>query len=105
MMLVMKALSAGYERMLEAVSGGQNSGDGELVQPGSIANKVAAEFGTTGLPISVCTACASGATAIGLGVEAIRRGEQDGSLHWNGCDSTSRSHGALYAAVCCFHSQ
>ena len=32
-------------------------------------------FGTEGSPISLTTACASGATAIQLGVEAIRRGE------------------------------
>ncbi|MCP4932803.1 MAG: beta-ketoacyl-ACP synthase [bacterium] len=67
---------AGYERMLAAVKIGKNYDEGELVRPGLIANKVAAKFRTTGLPISVCTACASGATAIGLGVEAIRRGEQ-----------------------------
>jgi 3-oxoacyl-[acyl-carrier-protein] synthase II len=33
-----------------------------------------------GLPITLSTACASGATAIQLGVEAIRRGETDRAL-------------------------
>ena len=33
-----------------------------------------------GLPITLSTACASGATAIQLGVEAIRRGESDRAL-------------------------
>jgi 3-oxoacyl-[acyl-carrier-protein] synthase II len=37
-------------------------------------------FGTKGSPISLSTACASGATAIQLGVEAIRRGEADATL-------------------------
>ncbi len=42
---------------------------------GALAEHLAAHFGTEGSPISVTTACASGATAIQLGVEAIRRGE------------------------------
>src|ERR1700679_2716773 len=37
-------------------------------------------FGTKGSPISLSTACASGATSIQLGVEAIRRGETDAAL-------------------------
>ena len=41
----------------------------------SIADRLADRFGATGLPITLSTACASGATAIQLGVEAIRRGE------------------------------
>src|SRR5436189_182354 len=48
--------------------------------PGSIANNLADKFGTKGSPISLSTACASGATAIQLGVEAIRRGEADAAL-------------------------
>jgi len=47
---------------------------------GSVANHVAETFGTKGSPISLSTACASGATAIQLGVEAIRRGEADAAL-------------------------
>jgi len=47
---------------------------------GSVANKLAETFGTKGSPISLSTACASGATAIQLGVEAIRRGETDAAL-------------------------
>lgn len=49
-------------------------------QIGSVADHVAGKFGTKGSPISLSTACASGATAIQLGVEAIRRGETDGAL-------------------------
>jgi 3-oxoacyl-[acyl-carrier-protein] synthase II len=47
---------------------------------GSVATNLADTFGTKGLPISLSTACASGATSIQLGVEAIRRGETDAAL-------------------------
>jgi 3-oxoacyl-[acyl-carrier-protein] synthase II len=47
---------------------------------GSVADNLADKFGTLGSPISLSTACASGATAIQLGVEAIRRGEADAAL-------------------------
>ena len=44
---------------------------------GTVADRIADRFGTKGSPISLSTACSSGATAIQLGVEAIRRGESD----------------------------
>jgi 3-oxoacyl-[acyl-carrier-protein] synthase II len=47
---------------------------------GSVADHLADMFGTKGSPISLSTACASGATAVQLGVEAIRRGETDAAL-------------------------
>ena len=47
---------------------------------GSVADYLADKFGSKGSPISLSTACASGATAIQLGVEAIRRGETDAAL-------------------------
>ena len=67
---------------------------------GSVADHLAETFGTKGSPISLSTACASGATAIQLGVEAIRRGETDAAL----CVAHRRlgqsgSAGALLAAV------
>ncbi len=46
----------------------------------SVADHLAEKFGTVGSPISLSTACASGASAIQLGVEAIRRGEADAAL-------------------------
>jgi 3-oxoacyl-[acyl-carrier-protein] synthase II len=49
-------------------------------QLGSVADHLAEKFGTQGSPISLSTACASGASAIQLGVEAIRRGETDAAL-------------------------
>jgi 3-oxoacyl-[acyl-carrier-protein] synthase II len=47
---------------------------------GSVADHLAEKFGTSGSPISLSTACASGASAIQLGVEAIRRGETEAAL-------------------------
>ena len=47
---------------------------------GSVAENLADRFGTKGSPIATSTACASGATAIQLGVEAIRRGEAEAAL-------------------------
>lgn len=46
----------------------------------NIANRLADKYGTRGLPVTLSTACASGATAIQLGIEAIRRGDCDRAL-------------------------
>ena len=47
---------------------------------GVVPERLAEHFGTKGSPISLTTACASGATAIQLGVEAIQRGECEAAL-------------------------
>lgn len=47
---------------------------------GQVGEYLADKFGTLGQPVSLSTACASGGTAIQLGVEAIRRGETDAAL-------------------------
>jgi 3-oxoacyl-[acyl-carrier-protein] synthase II len=47
---------------------------------GSVGENLAVRFGTKGSPVATSTACASGGTAIQLGVEAIRRGEADAAL-------------------------
>lgn len=52
----------------------------EMFLFGSVADHVADRFGTKGSPISLSTACSSGATAIQMGVEAIRRGETQAAL-------------------------
>jgi 3-oxoacyl-[acyl-carrier-protein] synthase II len=52
----------------------------EMFLFGSVAAHLARRFGTKGSPISLSTACSSGATAIQMGVEAIRRGETDAAL-------------------------
>ena len=70
----------GYQDMLRASGGGKFAGYHHRFMFGSIASHLAEKFGTKGSPISLSTACASGATAIQLGVEAIRRGETDSAL-------------------------
>ena len=47
----------------------------ETMKYGILGERLAAHFGTEGSPISLNTACASGGSAIQLGVEAMRRGE------------------------------
>ena len=71
---------AGYQRLLAAARGSEHREMAALFQFGSVADHLADQFGTCGLPVSVSTACASGATAIQLGVEAIRRGEAKATL-------------------------
>ncbi len=70
----------GYNDLLRASANGQFSAIHHRFQLGSVANSIAEKFGTKGSPISLSTACASGATAIQLGVEAIRRGETGAAL-------------------------
>lgn len=47
---------------------------------GGVGERLAARFGTKGAPISMTTACATGATAIQTAVEAIQRGETDAAI-------------------------
>ncbi len=54
---------------------------------GAMPGRVADRFGTQGSPIALNTACASGATAIQFGLEAIRRGETEAAL-CVGCDAS-----------------
>jgi 3-oxoacyl-[acyl-carrier-protein] synthase II len=67
-----------YNDLLRACSAFPAYHDRFLI--GSVSDFIADKFGTKGSPISLSTACASGATAIQLGVEAIRRGETDAAL-------------------------
>jgi 3-oxoacyl-[acyl-carrier-protein] synthase II len=69
-----------YDDMLRISGGGQYAKYHHRFMFGSVASYLAETFGTKGSPISLSTACASGATAIQLGVEAIRRGETDAAL-------------------------
>ena len=70
----------GYKRLLSAARTSEWREMRALCQFASVAERVAAELGTRGLPVSISTACASGATAIQLGVEAIRRGDTEAAL-------------------------
>lgn len=69
-----------YDALLRVSGGGRHVDLHHRYQFCSVADHVAEKFGTKGSPISLSTACASGATAIQLGVEAIRRGEADAAL-------------------------
>jgi len=69
-----------YDDLLRAAGSGRFQSYHERFQFGSVADHLAAKFGTAGSPISLSTACASGASAIQLGLEAIRRGETDAAL-------------------------
>ncbi len=69
-----------YDDLLRVSGGGKYAPYHHRFMFGSVAACLAEAFGTKGSPISLSTACASGATAIQLGVEAIRRGETDAAL-------------------------
>jgi 3-oxoacyl-[acyl-carrier-protein] synthase II len=70
----------GVQDILQISGGGKFAPYHHRFMFGSVAGHLAETFGTKGSPISLSTACASGATAIQLGVEAIRRGEADATL-------------------------
>jgi 3-oxoacyl-[acyl-carrier-protein] synthase II len=70
----------GYEHLLRGAETGRFTDIHDRFIFASVAHNLADRFGTKGSPISLSTACASGATAIQLGVEAIRRGEADAAL-------------------------
>jgi 3-oxoacyl-[acyl-carrier-protein] synthase II len=69
-----------YDDLLRVSGGGHFTQYHRRFLFGSVADHLSERFGTKGSPISLSTACASGASAIQLGVEAIRRGEADAAL-------------------------
>ncbi|MBU6458162.1 MAG: beta-ketoacyl-ACP synthase [Bradyrhizobium sp.] len=73
-------LDCTYDDLLRVSGGGKYRGYHRRFLFGSVSDHLAETFGTKGSPISLSTACASGASAIQLGVEAIRRGESDATL-------------------------
>ena len=92
-----------YADLLAAAATGRFEPWHDLFIFGTVADRIADRFGTKGSPISLSTACASGATAIQLGVEAIRRGETraalcigtDGSVNRRIADPLLAAVGAL----------
>jgi 3-oxoacyl-[acyl-carrier-protein] synthase II len=72
--------TADYDALLTVSGASQFAPYHERFLFGSVADHLADRFGTKGSPISLSTACASGASAIQLGIEAIRRGETDAAL-------------------------
>ncbi|WP_332681117.1 beta-ketoacyl-ACP synthase [Bosea sp. (in: a-proteobacteria)] len=71
---------ADYDGLLRAAATHKYKAMHELFLFGGVAEHIAETFGTKGSPISLSTACSSGATAIQMGVEAIRRGETEAAL-------------------------
>ena len=69
-----------YDRMSHAAARMNDRDEFERSMYGYVAEKLADRFGTKGAPVSLTTACASGATAVQLGVETLRRGEADAAL-------------------------
>jgi 3-oxoacyl-[acyl-carrier-protein] synthase II len=67
-----------YRAMIDAVGGRVEAFEASaFAGPGE---RLAARFGTRGAPVSLTTACATGASAIQLGVEAIQRREARAAL-------------------------
>ena len=69
-----------YDRFLSVLRGKPEPALHEAWAFGAISERLADRFGTRGLPVTLSTACASGATAIQLGVEAIRQGRTNRAL-------------------------
>src|SRR5690554_1206241 len=69
-----------YDRMIAAAHAANDDYGFTHSLLGFIAEGIAEKIGTKGAPISLTTACASGATAIQLAVEAIRRGDSEAAL-------------------------
>jgi len=71
--LARRAHAASYPAMVAVAT--PETGIFETYAFGGVGERLAECFGTRGAPITLTTACATGATAIQLGVEAIQRGE------------------------------
>ncbi len=72
--------SVTYDDLLRAADSGDFTAYFRRFLFSSVGQNLADRFGAKGSPIATSTACASGGTAIQLGVEAIRRGETDAAL-------------------------
>ena len=70
----------GYGRLISGAKAQNWSLPYDRIVFAGVAERTAETFGTQGVPISLSTACASGATAVQLGVEAIRRGDCEAAL-------------------------
>ncbi len=85
--LTRRANAPGYPGFVAAAAGRHDIYENYLF--GGVGERLADRFGTRGAPITLTTACATGASAIQLGVEAIQRGActaciatgADGSVH------------------------
>jgi 3-oxoacyl-[acyl-carrier-protein] synthase II len=66
-----------YESLIAATCLGDYAALHKLYLSGGIASRLADRLGTSSAPVTVNTACATGATCIQLATEAIRRGESE----------------------------
>jgi 3-oxoacyl-[acyl-carrier-protein] synthase II len=71
---------AGYPELTAVARQPQFGQIHESLKYGVLGDRLAERFGTEGSPISLNTACASGGSAIQLGVESLRRGECQAAL-------------------------
>ncbi|MGE0717231.1 MAG: beta-ketoacyl synthase N-terminal-like domain-containing protein [Alphaproteobacteria bacterium] len=78
--LVARAGGPTYRDMMAVAAGGPDDPGYVDFLYGTTAERLAAAFGTEGAPVTMSTACATGATAIQSAVEAIRRGDCDRAL-------------------------
>lgn len=85
---------AGYARVLANARKGSFAELAKHVRFAAMADCLQDRFGTRGEPLSICTACASGATTIQLGLEAIRRGDTEAAL-CIGTDATVHPEGLI----------
>lgn len=72
--------TSGYPRLLSAARSGHFRDFARHAAFASIADAVKSRFGTQGEPLSICTACASGASTIQMAAERLRRGEVEAAL-------------------------
>lgn len=68
---------SGYERLLAAARAAPHPAFHHASRFATVGARLKERIGARGLPVTLSTACASGATAIQLGVEALRRGEAE----------------------------
>ncbi|WP_374442174.1 beta-ketoacyl synthase N-terminal-like domain-containing protein [Stella sp.] len=78
--LAARAAIPTYAGMLAEADGGPDRPEHVDFLFGTVGERLAAELGAAGPPVTLSTACASGATAIQTAVEAIRRGDCDRAL-------------------------
>jgi 3-oxoacyl-[acyl-carrier-protein] synthase II len=72
--------ASAYDRFLAAMRDRPDPAFHDAASFGTVAERLADQFGTRGLPVTLSTACASGATAIQTAVEVIRQGRADRAL-------------------------
>jgi len=75
-----KRLPINYEALIATTRGGEYANLHERYLLGGITTRLAEQFGASDAPVTVNTACATGATCIQLATEAIRRCETDLAL-------------------------